>query len=112
MAPTQLCRFPARTKRSVTPSSETVGERRLESNPHLAGGPHVLLLVAAVVKQGYRAVQVCTCGHLCPVPKLSVAERFLGCEFLFWGLRYISSSFFALPEKQKQCFGSVECSPG
>lgn len=72
----------------------------------------MFLLVAAGVKHGHRAVQVCACGHLCPVLKRSGAERFLGCEFLFWGLSYISSSFFALPEKQKQCLGSVEFSPG
>ena len=72
----------------------------------------VFLLVAVVVKEGYRAVRVSSCGYLCPVLKLSVGERFLGCGFLFWGLRYIFSSFFYLHKKQKQHLGSVEFSPG
>lgn len=72
----------------------------------------MFLLVAVVVEKGYRAVRVSTCGHLCPVLKLAVAERFLVCGFLFWGFRSIFSLFFYLPKRQKQHLGSVEFSPG
>lgn len=103
---TQLCGFPERPKWSVTPVLRGSLGRRLESKPHLTGGPNYVSAGGSCRKWSCRVVQVCSCSHSSP------DLNFCSCEFLLWDLRDIFSSLSTLPKKQKQPLGSVEFSSG